>query len=160
MSFLYNPRWRLTWSVAMAGATGLLIGIDGFLRYTAGQSFLAARAADLWLSVAVGLALGAVALLWDRYRLRHQRHRLLAIHQTPLNQRLTWRFQRSNLLQNGWLVLALLALVAWCYFSGVFVLPALFAVNAVEFAGNRKLAAELDEELRQRAAGPLVSQAQ
>jgi hypothetical protein len=152
MSVLYNPRWRLTWSAVMAVATALLVGLDWALRSTAGQNFMAARASDLWLSVALGVVLGAVALLWDRYQLRKRRDHLLAVRQTPLKDRLAWRFQRTNLLYNGWLFLAMVALVVWCYVSGVFVLPAVFAMNAVQFAGNRRLAGEFNEELRHRTA--------
>jgi hypothetical protein len=135
----------------MAVATVLFVGLDWLLGDRAGQSFLAPRATDLWLSVALGMALGAATMLWERYQLRSQRGHLLAFHQAPLRDRLSWSFQRTNLLQGGWIVLAQLALLGWCYFSGVFVLPALFAMNAVHFAGNRRLAGEFNEELRRRA---------
>jgi hypothetical protein len=136
----------------MAVAAALFVGLDWLLGDRTGRSLLAPRAADLWLSVALGMALGAVSMLWERYQLRSQRGRLLAFHQAPLRDRLGWRFQRTNLLQGGWIVLALIALIGWCFFSGVFVLPALFAMNAVQFAGNRRLAGEFYEGVRQRTA--------
>jgi hypothetical protein len=136
----------------MAVLTALFLGLDWFLRERLGHGGLAPRASDLWLSVALGTVLGAVALLWDRYQLRNQRGYLLAVHQAPLGERLTWRFQRTNLLPRIGIFLALLALIGWCVHAGVLVLPALFALNAVEFAGNRKLAGQLNEELQQRSA--------
>jgi hypothetical protein len=149
---LYNPKWRIVWSAGAAVATAVMVGADWLLRSGGGRSFLAPSAADLWLSVALGLALGGAAALWERYLLSNQRGHLRAFHRAPLRERLAWHHQRTNLLLNGWLVVALLALIGWCVAWGVFVLPALLAVNAAQFACNARLAGRFDEELRRRAA--------
>jgi hypothetical protein len=79
---------------------------------------------------------------WEGYLLRHRREWVLALHQAPLTERLKWKYQGPNLLLNGWRALAVVSLIAWCYFSDVFVLPALCAANAVIFVGNRRAAQE------------------
>ena len=91
------------------------------------------------------MALGLVAMLWDWYKLRTRREFLLAFHHASLRERLRWKYQRPNLLLNGWLVLAILALIAWCYFNQIFVLPALCALNAGQyFMGNRRAIQEFN----------------
>ena len=59
---------------------------------------------------------------------------------------------RENLRLNGWVIVSLLALIGGCVLAGVFVIPAIFATNAVEFAFNNKLAARVGEELRRPMA--------
>lgn len=152
MTLLYNPRWRLAWCAGSVLAFTAIVGIDWLLRSAGGKTFMAPTTAALWLSVALGAILGALAALWERHLLHARRSHLLAFHRAPLGERLSWRLQKVNLLLSGWLVLALLILIGWCVFAGVFVLPALFAANAVQFAFNRRLAAEFSDELRQRIA--------
>jgi hypothetical protein len=145
MNKCWNPTWRLAWFVASAAGTALFLGIDWVLRAWSGHSALAPTAADLWLSVGWGLALGLVAMIWEWYLLRTRREFLLAFHQAPLRERLQWKYQGPNLLHSGWLVLAILALIAWCYFNKVFVLPALCALNAGQFfMGNRRALQEFN----------------
>jgi len=150
MSILYNPRWRLAWSAGTAAAAAALVGIDWLLR-RGGHDGLAPSAAMLWLSLSLGAVLGAAAALWERHQLRNRRDFLLAFHRAPLRERLSWRYQKTNLIAGGWLLLAVLALLGWCAFCRVFVLPALFAMNAVQFAANRRLAGRFDEDLRRTA---------
>jgi hypothetical protein len=90
---------------------------------------------------------GLAGLLWERSLLRYRREFLLIFHRTPLPRRLGWKHQRPNLLLNGWFLLVLFAVIGWSAAAGVFVLPALFAANAAQFAGNRRLAAEFHAEL-------------
>jgi hypothetical protein len=147
MSLQFNPRWRLAWAAASALVVGLSVGLDGLVRSWGGRGLLAPTAASLWLSVALGAAVGLAGLLWERHLLRHRRAFLLAFHRMPLSGRLEWKHQRTNLQLNGWFFLVLFALIGWCAAAGVFVLPALFAANAAQFAGNRRLAAEFHAEL-------------
>src|SRR5947209_2469098 len=100
MSVLYNPRWRLAWSAGTAVAA--VLGIDWLLRQGSHPA-LAPSAATLWLSVALGATLGAAAALWEGYLLARRRDILLALHRAPLGERLTWRYQKMNLLAGGWL---------------------------------------------------------
>jgi hypothetical protein len=150
MSVLYNPRWRLAWSAGTALAAAALLGADWLLR-RGGHAALAPSAAALWISVSLGAALGAAAALWERYLFGNRRGFLLAFHRAPLSERLRWRYQKTNLLVSGWLLLAVLALIGWCVHSGAFVLPALFALNAVQFAANSRSAGRFNEELQRRA---------
>ncbi len=126
-------------------------GPTGNIPPAGGQASLAPSAAALGLSVGLGAALGAAAALWERYLLRSWRGFLLAFHRAPLGERLRWRYQKTNLLLSGWLLLAVLALVGWCVLSRTNVLPALFALNAVQFAANRRRAGRFNEELQSRA---------
>ncbi len=137
MSILYNPRWRLGWSIATAAGAAALAGTDWLLR-SAGVS-------PCWPPPRASCGCRSCsARSWrrggplDRHLLTGHRGFLLTIHRTPLPACLSWRFQRVNLLLNGWLIVALLALIGWCYYSGVFALLVLLAVNAVQFAANRK----------------------
>lgn len=149
MNVQWNPRWRRAWWVASAVGTALFIGLDWLLRAWTGQSPLAPTATGLWLSVGVGMILGLAGILHERYLLRYKRTFLLAFYRAPLPERLQWKYQGPNLLINGWFTLAILALIAWCYFTHVFVLPALFALNAVFFLGNRHAAQVFNAELEQ-----------
>jgi len=151
MNLLYNPGWRIAWSVGSAVVLVSFVAADWVWR-SGSQSFLAPSAAALWLSVALGLALGGMTALWERYLFLNQRDYLLAFLRASLWERLSWHHLKSNLLLNGWLILSLLALLGGCFVSGVFVLPPLLAVNAVTYAFNGRLAGQFNEELRQQAA--------
>jgi hypothetical protein len=142
MSVFWNPASRLAWFRMSAVGLAVFVVIDWLLRGWAGQPGLAPTVAQLWLSVAWGTVLGLAGMLWEGYLLRSRGERLLALHRTPLTERLKWKYQGPNLLLNGWFVLALFSLIAWCYVSEVFVLPALCAVNVVVFGGNRRAAHE------------------
>jgi hypothetical protein len=143
MSVQWNPRWRLTWFVGPAVCTAIFVGTDWLLRAW-GARGLAPTATDLWLSIGWGMALGLAGMLWEGYLLRHRREFLLAINRASLLERLKWKYQGPNLLLNGWFFLAILSLIAWCYFNEVFVLPALCALNAVYFMGNRRAVQEFN----------------
>jgi hypothetical protein len=151
MSILYNPRWRLGWSVVAAIGAAILVGIDWILRVAGVQPSMAPTVGDLWLSLALGAALGGAAALYERHLLLNHRSYLLDCHRAPLSTRLSWRFQRTNLLQAGWLLVATLAFIGWCIYSGVFVLPGLLVENVVLFAWNRKLVAQFKEEMQKPA---------
>jgi hypothetical protein len=81
-------------------------------------------------------------MLWEGYLLRNRREFLLAFHGAPFSERLKWKYQGRNLLLNGWLVVAIISLIAGCNFNEVFVVPALCAVNAVLFLGNQRAVRE------------------
>ena len=131
MSIFFNPRWRLAWSATSAVITALFVILDWVLRSLTGESPLAPSATDLGLLVGVGMALGLVGMRWESYLLRHRRVFLLAFHRAPLAERLKWKHLGPNLLMQCWFTIPILLLIAWCYFSQVFVLPMLFAMNAV-----------------------------
>lgn len=152
MNAPWNPAWRLAWCVVSAVGTVVFVAIDWMLREWAGLTGLAPTAVHLWVSVGAGMALGLVAMLWESYLLRNKREFLLSFHRTGFSERLQWKHQRKNLQLNGWLVLAILFLIACCYFNEIFVLPAILATNAVLFMGNRRATQEFQAELR-KASG-------
>jgi hypothetical protein len=143
MSWTWNPRWRLTWFVASAVGTVFFVGLDWLLRWS-GHSALAPTVTNLWLSVGWGIALGLASMLWEGYLLRNRAAFLLAFHRAPLTERLKWKYQGPNLLMSGWLVIAIWSLIAWCIYKEVFVGPAICAMNAVLFMGNRRALQEFN----------------
>jgi hypothetical protein len=152
MSTPHTPLTRLRWAAVCAVGAAALVGTDWLLRVAGATTAMAPTPTALGLSLALGAALGAAAAAWDRYALVKHRGHLLAFFRAPLAARLSWRYQKTNLLLYGWQIAALLALIGWCVYSGVFVLPALLAANAVQFAANRKLAAEFELDRHRRAA--------
>jgi hypothetical protein len=140
---------RLAWAALNAFGLAALLAVDWLTR-PSGQSFMAPSAGALWLSVGLGVALGAAGAAQERYLLRHRRDFLLAFARAPLRERLSWGLQRTNLWLGGWFLALLLALAVGCYLSGVFVLPVVYAANAVLFAFNGRRAAQFAAEARRQ----------
>jgi hypothetical protein len=113
-----NPRWQRTWAAASGVIALAFTAADWLARDAGGVSFIAPSHALLWLSLALGGGLGLLGLAQAWLIPRPQR------------ERARWR----NLLYSGWYMLLMYGLFAWCWFSEVLVLPAIFAANAVLFA--------------------------
>jgi hypothetical protein len=151
---LYHPDKRLFASVVAALLLAVFLAVDHYTRVPGGLNFLAPTRAALWLSVGLGASLGLVGLLWERHMLRHRRAFLLEFYRAPLLERAKWKYQRGNLIYTGWLLLLLWALIAWCVYAKVFLLPGAFAVVAVQFAGNRRLAGDFYAALQRMRERP------
>jgi hypothetical protein len=144
---LFSPNLRLAWAVGSAALLAAFLIGDWTARGQGWESFLAPTSGDLWLAVGLGALVGVTGCVWERYLLIHRRADQLAFHRAPLAERLGWRHQWPNLQQNGWFLLLMFALIGWCAWSWVFVLPPLLATNAVMFACNRRLVAGFRAEL-------------
>jgi hypothetical protein len=133
MFALGTQRGQRIWAAVNGVATVSLAGADWLGRAWGGGSFMAPTLGLLWLSIALGGALGAAGLTAAWLMPQAQREFTAEFGRLPLRERLLWRYQRRNLLYHGWFLLLLLGLIGWCWHSAVFVLPAIFAANAVLF---------------------------
>ena len=144
---LFSANLRLVLAVGSAALLALFLACDWTPRGQGWGSFLAPTAADLWIAVGLGVLLGVAGGVWERFLLTRRRADQLTFHRAPLAERLRWRHQWPSLQQNGWFLLLMFALIGWCAWSWVFVLPPLLALNAVIFACNRRLVAGFRSEL-------------
>ena len=114
-------------SVLCAAGAGNLVWWDQLARAHAGGSLLAPTPEDLWVSIGLGGAAGAAAVLALWGELGRRPGRPTAGRPSRRPPRWAW----SGLLIGA--KLAVWAAVGWCVYAGVFPLPALLAANAVAF---------------------------
>jgi hypothetical protein len=145
---VFSPWLRGMWGVASAAVTiGFLI-IGCMDQSTNIPSWVARTPSALLLTICGGLALGLAGAVQERYQLVHQRSEELEFHRACFIDRLRWRYQQPNLVQNGWLMIALGGLMAWSIHQGVTVLAPLCAVE-VPFLLNLRLTKAFSTELRE-----------
>lgn len=130
------PRWPHVWAACSGTLALLFVAIDWMARTWGGASYLAPSHGMLWLSVAFGAAIGAIALAQMWLGPRSMREFYTEFLRLPVRERLRWRHQRWNLLYSGWIVLSIWGLLGWCWYNGVFALSAIFAMNAVMFTAT------------------------
>jgi hypothetical protein len=129
-----QPKWQRVWAVANGALALVFAGADWLARDQGWGSFLAPSQDLLWQSIVLGSGLGLLALTAAWLMPRSQREFTAEFAGLPLRERLRWRHQKWNLLYSSWSLLLIWGLIGWCWLSGVFVLPGIFAANAVLFA--------------------------
>ncbi len=134
MGLLGTRRRQQLWAAISSSAVVVLVGVDWLTREESGRSFMAPTAELLWVSVGLGAGLGASMLAATWLAPRRQREFAAEMARLPVRERLRWRHQRRNLLYHGWCVAGIWALAGCCLYRWVFILPAVYAMNAVLFA--------------------------
>ncbi len=158
MSLIKTRRRQLAWAAFSALSVGGLVLIDRLTREGDGRSLIAPTAGLLWTSIGLGAGLGAVALAATWLAPSGQRAFAAEFARLPLRERARWKHQRRNLRYHGWFLIAGGALAVWCAYWWVFMLPAVYAMNAVLFAGLPRwvipASAPLEQQLAEPGAAP------
>lgn len=145
--WFFSPRARLTWSLASVVLLQVLVGLHWLARLEGRQSFLAPTSFDLWLSIGLGALVGAIGAAWERFLFTHRSDDQIAFYRIPFKERPKSPYFWKGLWQSGWLLILMFGLIGWCALTGVFVLPAILATNAVQFASNLRIVTRFRAEL-------------
>src|SRR5262245_24743558 len=132
MSLLSKRRGQQVYAAVSAAAVAVLVGVDWLLREDSGRSFMAPTVRLLWASIGWGAGLGVAMLAFCWLALPRDREFVAKMAPLPRRER-RWRSLRRTLLYNGWCMVGIWGLAAWCLYWRVFILPAVFAMNAVVF---------------------------
>ncbi len=146
-SLILNPRYRSIWAAACYGITGGGLVVDPILRQYIAWSPLAHSFSKLLMLTSIGLGIGILGLIWERFLLTCKRSWMQTFYSTSYKERIRGQLLRQNLIFNGWFGAMVIGLIVWCAVAEVFMIVPCCAASAVVCSGNLKLFGELKSEL-------------
>jgi hypothetical protein len=143
---LYNPWYRFALAVMGMAIVAVFVVGHYWARAIDRTSAIAKSTDDLILAIGLGMSIGVLGTMHERFQLMCRRQELRSINLAPWRERRRWKYLRRNLFLVGPHLLAMYVLMGWCIWSEVFVLPAIAAVLIPNLI-NAHIAARIRDDL-------------